>query len=120
MALGRLALAMFVFSLGFINLRGRFTWIMGPPLKLHPLSQWCFLPFWTRYPLQLLQESSAQHRQHEQKMEMVFGEWQQKKDIKLGLLVLVVGIHAEAAVPPPCALKGSQLSCNETRGLMLC
>ncbi|XP_026648078.2 uncharacterized protein LOC113459057 isoform X2 [Zonotrichia albicollis] len=48
MALGRLA--MFVFSLGFRNLRGRFTWMMGPPLKLHPLSQWCFLPFWSRHP----------------------------------------------------------------------
>lgn len=36
---------------------------------------------------------------------------------------MVVGINAEAAVPPPCAscchLKRSQISCSETQGVML-
>lgn len=60
--------------------------------------------------------ASAQDRQYEQKMG--FRELQQQKSIKLGLLV-VVGTSAKAAVPPPFVLKGSQLSCDETGGMIL-
>nr|XP_026648078.1 uncharacterized protein LOC113459057 [Zonotrichia albicollis] len=99
MALGRLA--MFVFSLGFRNLRGRFTWMMGPPLKLHSAVSSSHSGV-SSLSGQGTPPAPAGELCTGQKVEMVFGGWQQQKDIKLGLVVvMVVRINAEEAAPLP-------------------